>query len=167
MLAYDLNDFRSIMMDSYDQAMKSPDPSTQNGAVLITQDDQLAFGHNNFPLGVDPKYWEGSKDDKYARVCHAEVSALLDAARLGFSTERSILVCGWAACSNCAKYISLAGVKTLVRHPYGDNTTGTHWLDDCMIGDEIMKAAGVEIIEIPPADTWQGTLRRNGELWRP
>lgn len=152
---------------SYEEAMNSPDPSTQNGAILLNEDyGIIGRGYNDFPYGVDQKYWNGSKDDKYARVCHAEVSCILDASRLGNSTYNSIMICGWAACSNCAKYLSYAGVKKLIRHPYGDNTTGNNWLDDCRIGDEIMQAGKVNIIEVPVV-SWDGVLRRNSELWSP
>lgn len=156
----------SILIASYEEALNSPDPSTQNGAILLQDTVIIGRGYNDFPYGIDQKYWTGSKDDKYARVCHAEVSAILDAARLGNSTYNATLVCGWAACSNCAKYIALAGVKELVRHPYAANTKGMSWLDDCIIGDEIMQAAGVDIIEVDPVK-WEGTLRRNGEPWSP
>lgn len=65
------------MIASYNEALKSPDPSTQNGAVLIgrlaSMNWPIGYGCNNFPEGVDEKYWYGEKEDKYARVCHAEI----------------------------------------------------------------------------------------------
>lgn len=168
----DLDYFKLMMVASYNEATKSPDPSTQNGAVLVgnlaSMNWPIGYGFNSFPDGIDEKYWTGSKEDKYARVCHAEVSAILDAARIGMPTVGSTLICSWAACSSCAKYIARAGVVRLIRHPWDKNgvTFSNSWYDDCIIGDEIMNAAGIEIIEIDPVP-WDGKLRRNESLWSP
>lgn len=97
---------------------------------------------------------------------HAEVAAILNAARRGIPTTDSILVCPWAACSNCAKHIADAGVSVLVRHAWEDQTTGSHWKDDCDIGDDIMREAGVKIVEMRPVH-YDIQIRRNGELWTP
>lgn len=160
-------DFSKYMVEAYMRSLSSPDPSTQNGAVLLGADgSMIGFGCNDFPDGVDRRHWHGEKADKYARVVHAEVTAILDAAINGNSTFNSTLVCPWAACSNCAKHIARAGVATLVRHHWEDQTTNDSWKIDCDLGDEIMTEAGVEIIEIPaiPVDF---TIRRNGLAWQP
>lgn len=157
----------SLFVQSYELATNSPDPSTQNGAVLIgAHGDVIGVGWNDFPEGVNADHWNGDKEAKYARVVHAETSTLLDAARRGECTEGSSLVCAWAACSNCSKHIAAAGVDKLYRHKFSNNgvTTGNQWYDDCVIGDEIMREAGVEIIEVDPVPT-RFVLRRNGGLW--
>lgn len=165
--------FELAMEQAYWVALDSPDPSTQNGAVLLGWDKYLGeyytigAGCNDFPKGVNVEYWYAeNKQDKYNRVVHAEVAAILDAAKNGMSTIDSVLVCPWAACSNCAKHIAAAGVSTLIRHKYSNSgvTTGSHWYADCQIGDDIMKEAGVSIIEIDPVSS-SVELRRNGELW--
>ncbi len=155
-----------VMIEAYWAATNSPDPSTQNGAVLLIETGEPVSGCNEFPRGVSSVHWDGPKDGKYARVVHAEVSVLLRAARSGYTTLGSTLVCPWAACSNCAKHIAYAGVATLIRHKFSNNgvTTGNHWYDDCVIGDEIMKEAGVNIIEIDPLE-FPTQLRRDGKLW--
>lgn len=161
----DIN-YREFMLRAYREALNSPDPSTQNGAVLVRPNlGLIGVGCNNFPYGVDQKHWV-DRDAKYLRVVHAEVAALLNAARTGKVTVGSTLVCPWAACSNCAKHIAAAGVTRLIRHKFSNNgvTTGSHWYDDCLIGDEIMTEAGVEIIEVEPLKT-DIQLRRNGSLW--
>jgi deoxycytidylate deaminase len=154
------------LQETYGLALNSPDPSTQNAAILITTTDIWAFGWNDFPQGVDLKHWYGDKEAKYARVVHAEVSAILDAAKNGWRTKGSTLVCPWSACSNCAKHIAAAGVSTLVRHTRSNvgDATGTHWHKDCEIGDEILTAAGVEIVELDPLTPLRA-IRRNGSMW--
>lgn len=155
------------MVQALKEALNSPDPSTQNGAILISGSySYLGRGFNHFPSGVDPQYWHGDKEAKYARVVHAEVSAILAAARNGLRTGGSTLVCPWAACSNCAKHIVDAGVKRLVRCSWANSgvTTGSHWYADCEIGDDIMASGGVEVVEIDPP-TISFSLRRNGGMW--
>lgn len=159
--------YENLLLESYRVAQNSPDPSTQNGAVLLSEQGVVvATGWNDFPVGVDVEYWTGPKEAKYARVVHAETSVLLAAARLGITTVGTTMVCAWAACSNCAKHMAAAGVARLVRHSYSNSgaDTGSHWYEDCLIGDEIFSQAGIEIIEIDPVPT-DIQLRRNGALW--
>lgn len=155
------------LLAAYRVASTSLDPSTQNGAVLLDSNwREIGKSSNHFPSGVSEQYWHGEKADKYARVVHAETGALLAAAKRGFSTWDSILVCPWAACSNCAKHIADAGVSKLYRHKWANSgvDTGSHWYDDCAIGDEIMTQAGVEIIEVEPVES-DISLRRDGKQW--
>ena len=163
-----MEDYTKDLLEAYRYALSSPDPSTQNGGVLLNPGgDIIGVGFNHFPAGVDQSHWH-NREAKYLRVVHAETGAIIDAARRGNSTFESTLVCPWAACSNCAKHIADAGVQTLVRHTFSNNgvTTGNHWYEDCLIGDEIMKQAGVKIIEVDPVPS-KIELRRNGELWSP
>lgn len=159
--------YNEFLVKAYYAAQYSPDPSTQNGSVLLGENGVIGVGFNDFPPGIDPNYWHGEKADKYARVVHAEVSAILSAARRGNRTVHSTLIAPWAACSNCAKHIVEAGVVRLVRHAFLDNgvTTGNYWYEDCLIGDEIMKAGGVEIVEVDPVVPPGVQLRRDGKLW--
>jgi dCMP deaminase len=148
---------------SYAEASLSQDPSTQLGAVLLSPDRLIiGVGNNHFPTGTSDEFWHGPKEAKYERVAHAELSAILDASKKGFSTKGSTLVCPWASCSNCAKYMVEAGVSTLVRHIETDPHSA--WTDSIAVGDEIMRSGGVHIIEVPgiPTDI---QLRRGGKPW--
>lgn len=157
---------QGLFKTCYQLATKSPDPSTQNGAVLVHLRNIVGYGWNDFPQGVDTQYWHGDKIDKYARVVHAEVAAILSAARQGYSTIGTTLICPWAACSNCAKHIAAAGISKLIRHSFANSgtSTGSHWFAECQLGDEIMQQAGVEIFEVEPLTT-NIQLRRDGILW--
>ena len=148
---------------AYAEASLSEDPSTQLGAVLLSQSKEvIGVGNNHFPTGTSSEFWHGPKEAKYERVAHAELSAILDAARKGFSTRHSILVCPWASCSNCAKYMVEAGISTLIRHIETDPHSA--WAESIATGDEIMRAGGVQIVEVPglPTDI---QLRRGGKPW--
>lgn len=51
---------------------------------------------------------------EYGRVVHAEMEALLSAARSGIATSTATLYCTTFPCHNCAKHIISAGVKRVV-----------------------------------------------------
>jgi dCMP deaminase len=141
-------------------AAMSPDPSTQNGAVLRFTVGVLAE-QNRFPDGVGytPARWE--RPLKYAVIEHAERNVIYRAARAGWATEGATLICPWAACADCARAIIQAGIVRLVRF---EAHASARWDDSIAIGDEMMREAGVEIVEVPMRDGAFGiTLRRNGE----
>lgn len=158
--------YAELMRKAYENALNSLDPSTQNGSVLISPDGVvIGQGWNHFPDGINEVHWHGPKQAKYDRVVHAEVSAILDAARRGNSTDGSTLLCPWAACSNCSKTIADSGVVRLIRNPWTDGLTGMHWFDDCMVGDEIMREAGVSLVDADPVVLPVVKIRRDGKLW--
>ena len=166
-----LNDsqIEKAVIQSYELATNSKDPSTQNGAVLLDGTGwEVGVGWNHFPSGVSDDHWTGPKEAKYARVVHAEVAAIIDAARRNGEAIGGVLVCGWAACSNCAKHIADTGIKELIRHTFVNSggDVDSHWYNDVLLGDEIMHEAGVDIIEVDlvPYDI---ELRRNGKVWNP
>jgi len=51
---------------------------------------------------------------EFGRMAHAEMSAVLDAARLGRSVKNAVLYCTTFPCHNCAKHIVASGIKRVV-----------------------------------------------------
>lgn len=51
---------------------------------------------------------------EYGRIIHAEMSAIVDAARLGRATKDAFLFCTTFPCHMCAKHIVGAGIKRVV-----------------------------------------------------
>lgn len=51
---------------------------------------------------------------EYGRIIHAEMSAIVDAARIGRSTKDSILYCTTFPCHMCAKHIVGSGIKSVI-----------------------------------------------------
>lgn len=104
---------------AYDRAdQHSPDPSTKNGAVLVTSNGKiLAYGVNKFPAGVvvTQQILE-DKPTKYKLIIHAEHSAILNAARSGNVTYGATMYCPFYACVECAKAIIQSGVKKVIGH---------------------------------------------------
>lgn len=135
----------------YEEASKSPDPSTHVGAALVIgnvlQVDTLS--HNGPTAGrpITTEEWE-DKPLKYKLVAHAERRAIYRAARQGLWTDGATLVGNWAACTDCAIAIVESGIKQLVRHSFVDVTATPGWERSVELGDEIMLANGIEIVTI-------------------
>ena len=98
-------------------ALRSKDPSTRVGAVIVDQDKKIVgIGYNGFPIGVsdDDFPWErdGSfLDTKYAYVVHAELNAILNAPR---EVKGCTLYVSLFPCNECAKAIIQSGISEIV-----------------------------------------------------
>ncbi len=98
-------------------AMRSKDPSTQVGAVIVNDlKHVVAIGYNGFPTGCsdDEFPWEREAeflDSKYPYVVHAELNAILNA---GHSLKGCTIYVSLFPCNECAKAIIQAGIKTIV-----------------------------------------------------
>jgi dCMP deaminase len=94
------------------------------GAVLVKEGNIIAFGYNGTPSGMDNSC---EKDNvTLPHVIHAEVNAVLKAAKTGASVDGSTLYLTLSPCLDCSKLILQAGVKRVVyletyRHLDGPN----------------------------------------------
>lgn len=132
---------------------KSKDPSTKIGAVIVgTANQILSTGFNGFPRGIDEKLstrWE--RPIKYSYMCHAEVNAILNAARHGVSLEGSTLYLrGFGPptvpCVECTKAVIQAGIKTVIGKSF--KPVDEHWREDLEFAYNLLKEAGVDFREI-------------------
>lgn len=95
----------------------SKDPSSQIGAVIVDDERRiLATGYNGFPRGIaDTEERLNSKEEKYPRVVHAEMNALLSALYNGVSVKGATLyVWGLPVCADCTKSVIQAGIRRVV-----------------------------------------------------
>lgn len=98
-------------------ALRSKDPNTQVGAVIVDEDKKVvSIGYNGFPKGCDddtyPWTSEGSTlDSKYAYVVHAELNAILNSPR---SVKGCTLYVSLFPCHECAKAIIQSGITSIV-----------------------------------------------------
>lgn len=151
----------NAMEEALSLAANSPDPSTQNGAVLIgPAGDVICGDHNHFPKGVrqSPERWK--RPLKYSFVEHAERNVIYSAARQGIPTEGTTIVCPWAACTECARAIVQAGIRTCVRLPLPGGT----WAESIAIGDIIFEESGVHIVTLDLSLIKTSSLRHNGQV---
>jgi len=112
-----------------DHARMSKDPSTRVGAVIVGPDREIiSAGFNGFPRGIsDTKERLEHRETKLELVVHAEMNAILAAARAGISlrgctmyiaaTNHRGLIWGGPPCVRCAVEIIQSGMSEVVSWP--------------------------------------------------
>ena len=126
---------------AYEQAARSPDPNSQNGAVTVHPDGTIvSYGCNTFPAGVQHTEERWQRPLKYEFVCHAEVDACLSA-RTQFGLT---LVCVIPACPACCSVIIKSGIKAVVGH---QDAADVHpeWKPKRDIGMAMLAEAGIPV----------------------
>lgn len=120
----------------------SKDPSTKVGAVLTDHHRRvLGTGYNGFPRGVpDNTHWYSDKEEKYPRVVHAEMNALL-----GNKTEGATLYTyPLPPCPDCAKHIIQADVSRVVI--YDNRGKNAKWAESFERHSyPMLEQAGIEV----------------------
>ena len=124
---------------------RSKDPNTQVGACIVSKENKiLSMGYNGFPKGCDddvfPWNREGDlENSKYAYVTHSELNAILN--YRGGSLEGAKIYVALFPCTECAKAIIQAGIRTVVYacDKYAD-TAAT------IASKRMLRAAGVELV---------------------
>jgi dCMP deaminase len=104
---------------------------------------------------------------KYKIIEHAERNAIYAAAQLGESTRDGIMIAPWAACSDCARGIIQSGVSTLVRHLQASQRSPDFWLEEIQVADQMLKEAGVKVIDLDWHWGEHIEVRHSGEVWVP
>lgn len=104
------------MTMAYLVSMKSKDPSTRVGAVIVGPNKEIrSTGFNGLPRGVaDRHYRYEDREYKLLAVNHAEENAILHCALTGISAKECTLYTPWIPCSRCAKSIIQSGIKEIV-----------------------------------------------------
>lgn len=130
-------------------AMRSKDPSTQVGAVIVSKEHRVvSIGYNGFPNGCsdDEFPWDREGDfgaTKYPYVVHAELNAILNSTQVvrGCSIYVSLF-----PCNECAKAIIQSGITRIVYE--SDKYAQT---DGTIASKKMLRAAGVELVQLPYA----------------
>ena len=106
--------------------------SKQVGAVIVKDGRVLSTGYNGTPAGFinccdhwDGKYTKEHHDWSKTYEIHAEMNAIIWAARKGISIEGATLYCTTEPCEECTKNIAASGVSSIVfLDNYKHNTGG-------------------------------------------
>ena len=128
-------------------AMRSKDPSTQVGAVIVSGEHRVvSIGYNGFPNGCsdDEFPWDREGDfgaTKYPYVVNAELNAILNSKNdlRGCSIYVSLF-----PCNECAKAIIQSGISRIVYE--SDKYADT---DATIASKRMLRAAGVELYQLP------------------
>ena len=136
----------------------SKDPSTQVGAVIVGPDrEERASGFNGFPRGIfDSRERLMDRDLKLKLIVHAELNAILNAARTGVAlkgctmylaaTDHTGEVWGGPPCTRCAVEIIQAGIIEIVSYPF--KSVPSRWKDDIELSRGILREAGINYREV-------------------
>lgn len=142
----------------------SPDFSTQNAAILVSDGTVIVQASNTLPHDIAATPDRLKRPLKYQRIVHAERNVLYTTARLGIRTQGLTMVCPWAACPECAQGIIQCGIKRLVVHEDMIIQSPRRWLEPIKIADQMLAEAGVEKLIIP-GKLNADPIRFNGKLW--
>lgn len=92
----------------------SRDPSTRVGAVIVRPDKSIAsIGYNGFPRKMaDDLELYNNREEKYSRIIHAEVNALVQAKT--DVTGCTLYTYPFMPCDRCLVQLIQAGIETFV-----------------------------------------------------
>jgi dCMP deaminase len=129
--------------------IKSKDQSTQIGAVIVGEDNEvLSTGYNSFPRGLDDtKPERQERPEKYFWFEHAERNAIYNAARVGTPLKgSSIYITSGVPCMDCARGIVNAGIKKVFCKTICTTTNKEKWEESQKKSVELLNECGVEVI---------------------
>lgn len=141
-----------------DHARMSKDPSTRVGAVIVGPDREIrSAGFNGFPHGIaDTEERLRDRDVKLRLIVHAEMNAVLLAARVGTplkgcvlylaATDDSGTVWGGCPCVRCTVEVIQAGIVEVVSFPR--KAVPSRWHDDLTLAESLLNEAGVLYREV-------------------
>lgn len=152
-----------LLKKSYKAASNSIDPSTQVGAIILSNTN-IVSSWNNI-LGRQ-EIDINDRDQKMLYVEHAERGCITKCAKRGIITNNSIMACNFAICFDCAKEILAAGVKTLIHHTDVNKITPDRWTDSINMAFNYLKSNGMSIISYSGPINAE-PLRFNGMQWDP
>jgi len=96
------------------------------GAVLVKGGNIIAFGYNGTPAGMDNCCERNGLT--VLEVVHAEMGAILKAARSGYAVDGSTLYLTLSPCVDCAKLILQSGIKRVLYLEQYRKTDGIDFL---------------------------------------
>lgn len=131
-------------------ACMSKDPSTKVGAVIVGPDrDIRATGFNGFPRGItDSPERLNDRDAKLAIVVHAEMNALLHAARHRGGVKGCTMYLTVPPCTQCAAAIIQAGIAEVVTLPASESLA-SRWGVSLATARALLCEGGVGYREAP------------------
>lgn len=128
---------------------KSKDRRTKIGAVIVGQDKEIvSTGYNSFPRGINDDVEERQqRPEKYFWMVHGEMNAILNAARIGVSTNgcKMYLTCG-VPCSNCGRAIINSGIKEVYCKSEDTTLNREKWDEESSKTRQMFEEAGVKIL---------------------
>ncbi len=135
-------------------AMRSDDPDTKVGAVIVKDNTIVATGYNGKPKGMDIIPWGKSEDpmqSKFTYVVHSELNAILSAGNRSNLIQGATIYVTRHPCNECAKAIIQSGIKKIIYlsdkyNGTDGNVVAKYMFDKVNIKYEEYKLEGNDII---------------------
>lgn len=161
------------LLKAYEQASLSPDPSTQNGALVLHESwvegnkfIKTSFASNTFPPLIKSTPERLERPLKMDYIEHAERGAIYNAAAKGIKTNGSTMFCCWFACVECSRAIICSGIKEVIGHQDMMDKTPDRWKDSIKTAFSLFQEAGIKT-ELLVGKLNGPFLRFNGAIWQP
>ncbi|MBF0199629.1 MAG: dCMP deaminase family protein, partial [Planctomycetes bacterium] len=130
-------------------SLRSKDPSSKVGAVLVKDHKIIGTGYNGFPTGCDESRFpwerdienEGWLNTKYPYVIHAEANALLNTV---VSPKGAHLYVTLHPCNECAKLLIQGGIEKVTF--LSDKYKG---VDAFVAAQKLLSVTGIEARHLP------------------
>lgn len=131
------------MLQALMASLKSKDPSTKVGCVIVDQSNtQVSMGYNGFPRGIDESQLSWNKDQskgientKYPYIVHAEASAVVNARKDISGCDVYVTL---SPCNDCAKLLAASRVRKVYYLHHRP----------CKMSDKILKLANIDTEQI-------------------
>ena len=157
---------RALLTLAYAKAAESPNPSTQNSALLVnTEGKVMVAAFNSFIDRVQLSPERLEKPLRYKFSVHAERNVIYKAAEMGVATQGLVMVSPWAPCADCAQAIVQSGCSGLITHKQALDRSGS-WQAEVDLGLTILHEAGIEVL-IFDGELGCTKIRRDGQVWQP
>lgn len=129
----------------------SKDPRRKIGSIIVGKNGEiLSQGYNGFPRNVqdkDDRY--NDRDLKHMFVVHAEINAILNAARNGTRIEGSTMYLhGLPPCCDCTKAIIQSGIRKLIIQVDGDTKISPNWEKSFEVSRTMLQEAKLKYIVV-------------------
>ncbi len=146
-----------FMTMSYLIARKSKDKSTNIGAIIVGQNNEIrSTGYNSFVRGLDDENESRQKrPEKYYWMEHAERNAIYNAARVGIPLNNCIMYTQGIPCMDCGRAIVQAGIEEVIVHKIWNDKISDIWKDHSKRTISMFKECNIKITE------WDGKIDPN------
>lgn len=144
----------------YLSALKSKDPRTRIGAVLVRDKQIVSTGYNGFGRKVkDLPERYNDRETKYSFICHAEFNSILQCAKIGLSSDNTTLYTPGFPCAECCKAIIQGGISEIVIHKQWPNLIyAEKWVKSLEISKLMIAEAGISVRVFDGVLGMQGVL---------
>lgn len=122
-------------------SIKSKDPSTKVGSLIVRQNRTIAStGYNGYPIGCSDENYS-DREFKYRRIVHAEMNAILSARE----PLDGYTIFSWPLppCDRCIPHIVQAGIERIVIPKIPPDH---RWAESCAQAKDLALEAGLIVV---------------------